>query len=54
VRKIGAIPQETQRLMAQTGAIIELPTGHHPFLSNPAPLAEALAAIAHMGIVRCP
>ena len=42
-----AIPQETQRRMAQkTGAIIELPTGHHPFLSNPAALAEALAAIA--------
>jgi pimeloyl-ACP methyl ester carboxylesterase len=42
-----AIPQETQRLMAQkTGAIIELPTGHHPFLSNPAALADALAAIA--------
>jgi pimeloyl-ACP methyl ester carboxylesterase len=42
-----AIPQETQRLMAQkTGAIIELRTGHHPFLSNPTALAEALAAIA--------
>jgi pimeloyl-ACP methyl ester carboxylesterase len=45
-----AIPQETQRLMAQkTSAIIELSTGHHPFLSNPSALAEALATIA-----RCP
>jgi pimeloyl-ACP methyl ester carboxylesterase len=42
-----AIPQETQRLMAQkTGAVIELSTGHHPFLSNPSALAEALATIA--------
>lgn len=39
-------PQETQRLRAQkSGAIIQLSTGHHPFLSNPAALAEALAAI---------
>ena len=42
-----AIPQETQRFMAQkTGAIIELPTGHHPFLSNPSALAEALTTMA--------
>jgi hypothetical protein len=33
--------------MAQkTGDVIELPTGHHPFLSHPAALASALAALA--------
>jgi pimeloyl-ACP methyl ester carboxylesterase len=42
-----AIPLEMQRVMAQkTGHVIELPTGHHPFLSRPAALAGALAAIA--------
>ncbi len=42
-----AIPQERQRVMAQkTGDVIELPTGHHPFLSRPSALASALAAIA--------
>jgi pimeloyl-ACP methyl ester carboxylesterase len=42
-----AIPRERQRAMAQkTGDVIELPTGHHPFLSRPAALAGALAAIA--------
>ena len=33
--------------MAQrTSDIVELPAGHHPFLSSPAALAGALAAIA--------
>jgi pimeloyl-ACP methyl ester carboxylesterase len=42
-----AIPQERQRVMAQkTGDIIELPTGHHPFLSCPVALADALAALS--------
>jgi pimeloyl-ACP methyl ester carboxylesterase len=42
-----AIPQEEQRAMAQKlGHVIELPTGHHPFLSRPAALASALAARA--------
>jgi pimeloyl-ACP methyl ester carboxylesterase len=42
-----AIPKEAQRANAEkASAISELETGHHPFLSNPAALAEALAAIA--------
>jgi pimeloyl-ACP methyl ester carboxylesterase len=42
-----AIPQDKQRAMAQKARdVIELPTGHHPFLSSPAALAGALATIA--------
>jgi hypothetical protein len=31
---------------ARTGAVVELPTSHSPFLSRPADLARLLAGIA--------
>jgi pimeloyl-ACP methyl ester carboxylesterase len=43
----GAIPAQTQRGYAsRAGAVVELATGHHPFLSAPDLFAAALARIA--------
>jgi hypothetical protein len=42
-----AIPVALQRSCAQrTGAVVELPTSHSPFLSRPADLADLLAGVA--------
>jgi len=40
-----AIPAELQRRRAGTGArLIDFPSGHHPFLSQPEAFADSIAA----------
>jgi pimeloyl-ACP methyl ester carboxylesterase len=40
-----AIPAELQRQRASAGArLIDFPSGHHPFLSQPEAFAQSIAA----------